>query len=44
VLPIFKSWTVHKIIEYLALGLLSFEIYNTVQQLTFLTHPVYAHV
>jgi len=23
VLPTFKSWTVHKIIEYLALGLLS---------------------
>jgi len=42
VLPTFKSWTVHKIRQYLTLGLLfSFEISSTVQQLTFLTHPVY---
>jgi len=42
VLPTFKSWTVHKITVYLTLGLLSrlFEISITVQQLTFLTHPV----
>ena len=41
VLPNFKSCTVHKIIEYLTLGLLlAFEISIRVQQLTFLTHPV----
>jgi len=43
VLPTSKSWTVHKIIEYLTLGLLlTFEMHVsiTVQQLTFLTHPV----
>jgi len=38
-LPTFKSWTVHKFIEYLTLGL-AFEISITVQQLTFLTHPL----
>ena len=39
----FEPWTVRKIAEYLTLGLLSiaFEISITVQQLTFLTHPVY---
>jgi len=40
-LATFKSWTVHKIMEYLTLGCcLAFEISITVQQLTFLTHPV----
>jgi len=43
VMPTFKSWTVQKIIEYLTLGLyrLAFEISITLQQLTFLTHPVF---
>jgi len=37
VLPTFKSWTFHKIIQYLTVGLLSsLEISITVQQLTFL--------
>jgi len=42
VLPSFKSWTVHKIIEYLTLrtNCLAVEKSNTGQQLTFLTHPV----
>ena len=39
VLPTFNCWIVHKIIEYLTLGL-AFEISITVQQLTFLAHPV----
>ena len=45
VLPTSKSRTVHKIIEYLTLGLLlTFEMHVSIivglQQLTFLTHPV----
>ena len=41
VLPTFKSSTVHKIVEYLTLGLLSsLEISITVQELAFLTRPV----
>jgi len=41
VLPTFKSWTVHKIIEYLTLGLLS-SLWNNYHSTTayFLTHPV----
>ena len=34
VLPTFKSWTVHKIIEYLRLGLLS-SVLKYLSQLTF---------
>ena len=40
VLSTFKSWTVHKIIEYLTLGLLS-SLRNIYNSLRFLTHPVY---
>jgi len=43
VLPTFKSWTVHKIIQYLTLGLLSscWNIYHsTYNSLLFLTHSV----
>ena len=42
-LPTFKSGTVHKVIDYFILRYdyrLAFEISITVQQLTFLTHPV----
>ena len=41
VLPTSKSWTVHRIIEYLTLGLLS-SLWNTYHSITaFFTHPVY---
>ena len=42
VLPTFKSWTVHKIKEYLMLGLLS-SLWNLYHSTTayFVTHPVY---
>ena len=41
VLPTFKSWTVHKIIEYLTLKLLT-SLWNIYHSITayFLTHPV----
>jgi len=42
-LPTFKSGTVYKVIDYFILRYdycLAFEISITVQQLTFLTHPV----
>jgi len=42
-LPTFKSGTVHEVIDYFILRYdycLAFEISITVQQLTFLTHPV----
>jgi len=43
VCPAFSSWTVHKIIEYLTLGLLS-SLSNIYRSTTayFLTHPVYS--
>jgi len=43
VLPTFKSWTVHKIIGYLTLGLLS-SLGNIYHSTTgyFLTHAVFA--
>jgi len=42
VLLTFKSWTIHKIIEYLTLGLL-YSLWNIYHSTTayFLTHPVY---
>jgi len=44
VLPTFQPWTVHKIIEYLMLGLLSslWNIYHSTTAYYFLTHPVVA--
>jgi len=39
----FNSWTIHKIIEYLTLGLFSslWNIYHSTTVYLFLTHPVY---